>query len=135
MIIPVLRYHDARRAIAFLREAFGFEEHLVVPGEREGEVAHAQLRLGDAMIMTGTWRDDDFGRMQKTPRDVGGVVTQSVYVVIDDVDAHHARALAAGATIMAPPADQDYGGRLYVCRDLEGHLWSFGSYDPRKPAT
>jgi uncharacterized glyoxalase superfamily protein PhnB len=128
-IIPTLRYHDAPAAIEFLCRAFGFEKHLVVPGE-DGTVAHAQLTLGDGMIMLGSARDDEFGRLQKPPRDVGGAGTQSPYIVVSDVDAHHARAVAAGAKVVMPPEDKDYGGRGYGCLDPEGHLWNFGSYDP-----
>lgn len=128
-IIPTLRYHDAAAAIEWLGKAFGFEKHLVVPGE-DGSIAHAQLRLGDDMIMLGSARDDEFGRLQKPPRDVGGVGTQSPYIIVADVDAHHARAAAAGAKVVIPPEDRDYGGRGYGCLDPEGHLWNFGSYDP-----
>jgi len=130
-IIPALRYEDAPAAIAWLGEAFGFTVHLEVPGEKEGQIAHAQLVCGDAMIMLGSsGQGGEFDRLQRPPREVGGVNTQSPYVVVDDVDAHHARAVAAGAEIVMEPADQEYGGRLYMCRDPEGHLWSFGSYDP-----
>ena len=128
-VIPALRYEDAAAAIEWLCAAFGFERHLVVPAE-EGRIAHAQLALGRGLVMLGSVRDDDFGRLQRTPRQVGGVGTQSVYAVVADVDAHHARAAAAGAEVVYGPEDQEYGGRLYTCRDPEGHLWSFGSYDP-----
>ena len=59
-----------------------------------------------------------------------GVGTQSAYVIVEDADAHYARAKAAGAEIVVEIEDQDYGGRLYSCRDPEGHLWNFGTYDP-----
>ena len=51
-------------------------------------------------------------------------------MVVDDVDAHCARARGAGAEILVEPFDPEYGGRMYTCRDPEGHVWSFGSYDP-----
>lgn len=130
-IIPTMRYHDAPAAIEFLGRAFGFEKHLVVPGEN-GTIAHAELTLGDGMVMLGSAHDDEFGRLQKPPRDVGGVVTQSAYVIVPDVDAHHARAVAAGAKVVMPLEDKDYGGRGYGCLDPEGHLWNFGSFDPWK---
>ena len=82
--------------------------------------------------MVGSARDDEFGRLQKTPRQVGGVGTQSPYVIVADVDAHHRRAVAAGAEVTMAPRDEDYGGRFYSCRDPEGHLWNFGTYDPWK---
>jgi len=128
-IIPTLKYRDAPTAIRWLCEAFGFAEHMVVPGEA-GVVEHAQLVLDGNMIMLGSARDSAFDQWQKPPADVGGIGTQSAYIVIDDVDAHHDRSARHGAEILMPPTDQDYGGRLYVCRDPEGHLWNFGSYDP-----
>ena len=79
-IIPTLRYRDAAAAIDWLCEAFGFERHLVVPGE-DGRIEHAQLTLGEplgpGMIMLGSVRDDEFGRLQRPPTDVGGTATQS----------------------------------------------------------
>jgi uncharacterized glyoxalase superfamily protein PhnB len=126
--IPTMRYEDAPRMIDWLCEAFGFERHLVVPGE-DGTIAHAQLTLGEGMIMLGSWRDDEWGRLVTTARRAGAV-TQSVYVVVADVDAHHGRARAAGAEIVHPLEDKDYGGRGYGARDPEGQVWSFGSYDP-----
>jgi len=128
-IIPTLRYRDAAAAIEWLCHAFGFAKHLVVPGE-EGSIAHAQLTFADGMIMLGSAHDDEFGRLQKPPADVGGVGTQSPYIIIADADAHHARAVAAGARVVTPLHDPDYGGRAYACLDPEGHLWNFGTYDP-----
>ena len=128
-VIPTMRYRDAAAAIDWLCAAFGFERHLVVPGEGN-TIAHAQLRLGDAMIMLGSVVDSEYGRLMKQPDEIGGAETQSPYVVVPEVDAHYARAKAAGASIVIDIKDQDHGGRLYSCRDPEGHLWSFGSYDP-----
>ncbi len=128
-VIPTLRYRDAAAAIDWLCEAFGFERHLVVPGE-DGTIAHAQLTCGNGMVMVGSALDDDFGKLQKTPADVGGVGTQSAYIIVPDADAHYDRAKAAGAAIVYDIRDEDYGGRGYSCRDPEGHLWNFGTYDP-----
>ena len=128
MIIPALRYDDAVAAIEWLCAAFGFEKHFVVLGENKS-VAHAQLTFRDSMIMLGSGGDGDYDRLIRSPADAGGV-TQAPYVVVEDVDEHCERARAAGADIVMPPADQEHGGRLYVCRDPEGHVWSFGSYDP-----
>jgi uncharacterized glyoxalase superfamily protein PhnB len=126
-IIPALRYRDAPAAIDWLCRAFGFERHLVVPGE-DGTIAHAQLVFGNGMIMLGSARDDDFGRLIRPPE--GGVGTQSPYVVVADADLHYARAKEAGAEIVLDIKDEDYGGRGYSCRDPEGHLWNFGTFDP-----
>ncbi len=132
-IIPTMKYEDAPAAIDSLCRAFGFEIHRVVPGET-GIIEHAQLTFRGGMIMLGSVQESPFDALQKTPRAVGGVGTQSPYIVIDDVDAHCAQASRAGAEIVMQPEDQDYGGRLYSCRDPEGHLWNFGSYDPWAPA-
>jgi uncharacterized glyoxalase superfamily protein PhnB len=82
------------------------------------------------MIMLGSAHDNAFDRHQKPPADLGGVGTQSACIVVDDADAHYARAVAAGAEIIMDIADQDHGGRGYSCRDPEGHVWNFGTYDP-----
>ncbi|MEE9355237.1 MAG: VOC family protein [Methylococcaceae bacterium] len=128
-IIPTLKYKDAATAIEWLCQAFGFEKHLVVPGEA-GSIEHAQLKLNGDMIMVGSVRDSPFDQLQKTPHAVGEAVTQSPYIIVEDVDAHYHRAVSAGAVIAMEPEDQDYGGRLYSCMDPEGHLWNFGSYNP-----
>ena len=125
-MFPTLRYEDAAAAIEWLHKAFGFEQHMVVPGP-DGTIAHAQLRYGPGMIMLGTSRDDEFGL--KSPRDLGGV-TQGVYITVDDVDAHYARAQEAGAEIVRDLSETDYGSREYAARDLEGNLWFFGTYRP-----
>jgi uncharacterized glyoxalase superfamily protein PhnB len=128
-VIPTLRYRDAATAIDWLCEAFGFERQMVVPGEGSA-IAHAQLTAGHGMIMLGSASDDDFSRLQKLPSDVGGVGTQSPYVVVPDADAHYERAKANGAKIVMDIADASYGGRAYSCLDPEDHLWNFGTYDP-----
>ncbi len=130
-IIPTLRYRDATAAIDWLCRAFGFEKHIVVPGPK-GTIAHAQLTFGHGMIMLGSAGDDEFGRLQRAPADVGPT-TQSPYIIVADADAHYARAKAAGAQIVLEIKDEDYGGRGYSCRDPQGHLWNFGTYDPWAP--
>ena len=127
-IIPGLRYRDASAAIDWLCAAFGFERHLVVPGEG-GKIAHAQLTLGDGMIMLGSGHEGAYDRLIVQPEEAGGV-TQAPYLVVQEIDVHYARAKAAGAEILLDIEDQDYGGRAYTCRDPEGHVWNFGSYDP-----
>ena len=128
-IIPTLRYSDATAAINWLCAAFGFERHLVVPGDN-GLIAHAQLKYGNGMIMLGSTRDDEYGSLSKQPSDVNGAETQAPYVVVPDVDVHWERAKSEGARLVMAPEDQAYGGRSYSCRDIEGHLWNFGTYDP-----
>ena len=127
-MIPALRYQDAVRAVAWLQDAFGFEANMVVEGAND-TIEHAQLTWGGGMIMIGSTRDDDYGELVASGSG-GGRSPIGLYVVVDDVDAHASRAEAAGAEIVMAPEDQDYGGRLYTCRDFEGNVWSFGSYDP-----
>ena len=132
-IIPGLRYERAQSAIRFLCEAFGFERHLVVGGEGPEDVAHAQLTLGSGMVMLGTRRSQgDYDKQMRLPREAGGC-TQGLYVVVDEVDHHYARAKAAGAEILNAPRDSEQSGRSYTCRDCEGHVWTFGAYNPWSP--
>jgi uncharacterized glyoxalase superfamily protein PhnB len=129
-IIPAFRYRDGHAAIDFLCRAFGFERHAVYEGPG-GTIAHAQLVLGPNMIMLGSATNDgEYDRWVKPPDSRDAVTTQGLYVVVDDCDAHCARARAAGEVILREPENEDYGGRGYTCRDLEGHVWSFGTYDP-----
>ena len=128
MIVPSLRYRDAPAAIEFLCEAFGFTRRLVVPGY-DGTIRHAQLTLGDGMIMLGSAQNRDFGPHVRTPEELGGN-SQSAYVIVAEIDDHYRHAVAAGAEIVMEIEDMDYGGRLYSALDPEGHLWHFGSYDP-----
>ena len=132
-VIPTLRYRDSRAALDWLCRAFGFERHLVVEGE-DGAIEHAQLTFGHGMVMLGQARDGDHDARMVSPGEVGGRQTQCPYLIVADVDAHHARAAAAGAEVVMEPEDQPYGGRLYCVLDPEGHLWNFGSYDPYAPA-
>lgn len=128
-IIPCLVYADAPGAIDFLCEAFGFTRHAVHADD--DIVHHAQLLLEGNIIMLSTARRDSHDPFGMTP--IGALDGRSplcICVVLDDPDAHHARAAAAGADIINPPHDNDYGGRGYEVRDSEGVVWCFGSYDP-----
>ena len=125
-IFPAVRYRDANAAIQFLKDAFGFTENAVYRDD-DGNVQHCQLQLGAGMIMLGQYSEE--GWMGGNPPDALAS-TGSVYIVVDDPDAHHEQAKAAGANIVRDLADMDYGSREYSARDLEGNLWSFGTYDP-----
>ena len=133
-IIPSLRYRDALAAIDWLCRAFGFEKQAV---HADGDVVHhAQLTFGNGMIMLGSvTRDSAWGERIVQPDEIGGRETQCACVIVADCDAHYARARAAGAQIVDPLESKDYGGKGYSCRDPEGHLWWFGSYDPWKEGT
>ncbi|WP_199098676.1 VOC family protein [Dyella sp. ASV21] len=128
-VIPGMRYRHAHAAIDWLCKTFGFTAHAVYDDD-QGGVAHAQLTYGSGMIMLGSVRDDAHSKRMAQPDETGGRSTQSVYVVVKDCRAHYEQAKAAGAVIEDDYSEKDYGGAGYSCRDLEGHLWSFGSYDP-----
>ena len=130
-VIPSLRYRDASKAIEWLCQTFGFEKQLIVPND-DGTIAHAQLSFGNGMIMLGSVleKETEFGRLIKQPDEIGGFETQSAYVVVSDADEIYRRAKAAGAEIVIEIKDEDYGGRVFSCRDPEGRLWNIGTYDP-----
>ena len=115
-------YRDPRAALAWLERAFGFEVAMLIE-DAEGVLVHSEMRWGDSLVMVGMeWSDD-----HKSPASLGGKNTQTLHIHIDeDVDAHCARARAAGAEILMEPADQFYGDRTYRCRDPEGHIWTIG---------
>jgi uncharacterized glyoxalase superfamily protein PhnB len=130
-VIPCLRYRDAPAAIEWLCTTFGFIQQAVYPNP-DGTIAHAQLTFGNGMIMIGSAVDkpSEWGKLIKQPDEIGGAETQSSYLVVADADVLYAQAKAAGAEIVIAIKDEDYGGRGFTCRDLEGHIWNFGTYDP-----
>jgi len=132
-LIPILRYADALAAIDFLGRAFGFEPHAVFANADDPQIVdHAQLSSGDNLFMLSSATPGETTDLYrwKTPSVAAGI-TMCVYVVIDDPDAHHDRAQAAGAEIVTPPHDNvGYPGRSYNARDPEGNVWDFGTYDP-----
>lgn len=127
-VIPTIRYDDSARMLDWLVDVFGFSRHMIVTDD-DGMITHAQLTLGQGMLMMGQARDDAWGALQKSARALGGV-SQSIYLVVADPDAVAARVEAAGGEIVMPLTDKDYGGRDFACRDPGGQLWSVGSYDP-----
>jgi uncharacterized glyoxalase superfamily protein PhnB len=131
-IIPVLRYRDAPSAIEWLCRVFGFKKQLVVPNE-DGTIAHAQLTLGNGMVMVGSTVDSAFGRLIKQPDGGDGTETQSPYIIVSDADVVYERVKAQGGRIVLDIKDEDYGGRGFSCLDPEGHLWNVGSYNPWEP--
>lgn len=120
-VMPYLLYEDSDDALEFLVNAFGFTEKLRMKDDG-GRVSHAEVQMNDGVIMLGTPPGD-----YKNPAKLGGK-TQSVYVYVDDVDAHYDRAKQAGAKIVREPEDQVYGDRNYGVEDREGHEWYFGTH-------
>ena len=122
---PILGYRDLPAAIDWLCQVFNFEPLELVKND-DGTYAPVELRLGNGVIMPTTRRDD----VNPDNPWEGPMTSQGVYVALDRVDEHYARAVAASAGIVRPLADTDYGSREYSARDLEGNLWSFGTYRP-----
>jgi PhnB protein len=121
-IIPYLAYRDAPAALEFLDKAFGFRERFRYPMP-DGKIGHAEMAFaGNVVMLASVWEEGGMA----SPRELPAVHGQ-VFCWVDDVDAHHARARAAGATIVAEPADQPYGERTYRALDPEGHRWIFAS--------
>jgi uncharacterized glyoxalase superfamily protein PhnB len=129
-VVPCIRYRDAPRAVDWLCQVFGFKPHLIVLGEN-GKISHGQLTLGNGMLMLGSLsNENEYGKLIVTPEQIDGAQTQTIYLTVDDADQVYARVKAAGAAILIDIEDAGYGGRGFTCRDLEGHVWSIGTYDP-----
>jgi uncharacterized glyoxalase superfamily protein PhnB len=127
-IMPTMRYRNAPAAIDWLCQVFGFTRHAVYPGP-DNTIGHAELTLGGGMIMLGSQKEDEYGKGFKTPEELGAE-TRSAYIVVADADAAYARAQEAGAVIVRPLQNTDYGSREFGVKDPEGHSWSVGTYDP-----
>lgn len=124
-IFPVLTYPDPRAAIDWLCAAYGLTEHAVHLDE-SGTVVHAELAHGDGLLLIGR---------RTSPRPRPDDTDWSVYLVVDDIDRHCERARSVGAEIVREPHDTDYGSRDYAARDLDGNVWSFGTYRPGPSAS
>ena len=120
---PTLNCRDARAEIAFLVEAFGFVEAVVVPEGTDDLIAHAELLWPEGGgVMLGS-ADRDGNEFARLPTGVN-----SIYVVTDDPDGLYSRSPDAGAQLVRELRDEEYGSRGFTVRDPEGNLWSFGTY-------
>ncbi|MDQ0314696.1 VOC family protein [Amorphus orientalis] len=126
-LFATFRFRDAHAMIDWLKRVLGFTEHAIYTAD-DGSVVHAQLAFGSAMIMVGQVRDDGFGDLVGAPGTGDG---KAMYMAVPDVDAAHARARDAGATIVEEPTGRDYGSREFTCRDPEGSIWALGTYWPK----
>jgi uncharacterized glyoxalase superfamily protein PhnB len=119
-IFPLLRYRDARASIDWLLRAFGFQKQVEYENPN-GTIRHAEVAYGAGALGIRSVVPPD-------PEDPWSSVVQGIYVRVEDPDAHHGRAQAAGADIVAPLKDTHFGSRDYSARDPDGHLWGFGTY-------
>ena len=125
---PVVFYRDPMAALRWLEQAFGFETSLLVTDDK-GRVGHAEMSFGEGRIGIG----EEWGAAEligpakmRSPASLEGQGTQFIRIELaDGIDAHCAKAEAAGAKITQRPADQFYGARVYRALDPEGHVWNF----------
>ncbi len=127
-IAPYLYYEDGGAAVGFLCNVFGFEERLVTR-RGDGSLLHAEVGIGDDVVMLGTPVDDEGHPKSQKPLRETGIRHGSVMCFVDDIDAHYETSRAGGATIHSELRQQDYGPRSYSASDPEGHVWHFSSRD------
>jgi uncharacterized glyoxalase superfamily protein PhnB len=124
LVYPIVSYEDANAGVEWLKQAFGAEELMVHRGDG-GAVDHFELSFEGGIVMGGTKKAGEL--QEHAGVEVGRA---SVYLIVSDPDAHHKRAEKAGAEIVIPLRDEDYGSRGYSALDPEGNIWSFGTYRP-----
>jgi uncharacterized glyoxalase superfamily protein PhnB len=120
-VLPELYYQNADSAVSWLCEVFGFEVHYIVP-EEGGKVHTAQLRLGDACVMVRSEKDQS-----RSPA-TAGVRTQSLMIIVDDVESHYRHSISRKANVVSELTDREYGERDYRVLDQEGHVWVFSQH-------
>lgn len=120
-IVPYLYYEDAGPALDFMEEAFGFQIESSFRNPTDGKVLTAKVRTGSGVILVGPGMEVFGTRAVPDPERVSAMI----YVYVDDLDAHYARAKAAGARIWAEPNEHFGGNRQYTASDPGGHRWTF----------
>ncbi|CDP50084.1 VOC family protein [Paradevosia shaoguanensis] len=128
LVIPTLIYEDAPKMIDWLCDTFGFTPRAVYPDDKGG-VAHAELTLGDGMIMLGSPKDNEFNQVQSTPKALRGVM-QSPYLVVEDAQAVFDKVALTGGMIVGELRRDTESGDTFICYDPEGYLWCIGTYNP-----
>ena len=130
-LMPLMRYRDLAEAMSWLERAFGFEKQIAV-SDNDGAAIYGQMTYRGSLMMMGAVRDTDLDKLMRQPDEVGDVETQSCYIVVEDADTHYARAVDAGAEIVLEIKSDGLGRRGYSCRDPQGHIWNFGTYNPAR---
>ncbi len=131
-IVPFIGYEDAAGAIDWLGRAFGFVEDRSARHEEEGVITHAELDLEGATVYLSTPRDYASPRRLRDESEAARRAYDNPWVIdghfveVGDVEKHHERAVAAGATILREPEEPGIGYRIYTAEDPEGHRWMFG---------
>src|SRR5215475_3013676 len=130
----MIPYRNLPKMIDWLCQAFGFQRQLIAFDE-SGSIAHAQLALGGSMVMVFPAGQGPLEDVLVRPDQVERIATQATYLLVDDVRTRHARATESGAEVMFEMEFNNAAGGGYACRDPEGHIWLFGSYDPWRATT
>ncbi|HEY7559936.1 MAG TPA: VOC family protein [Candidatus Binatia bacterium] len=122
-VTPYMSVQGAAGAIAFYKKAFGAKEVMRMPGPA-GTIGHAEIQVGDSRIMLA----DEFPEMNfRSPRSVGGTPV-NIHLYVSDVDRVVKKAVAAGAKLLRPVADQFYGDRGGSLEDPFGHVWHVATH-------
>ena len=127
--VPTLRYRNVGEAAKWAATVLGLQGKTVTSNSDDAAV-YAEMRFGNSIVIFSGIGVFEFDQLLKQPDEVGGVVTQACYFVIDEVEDHFHHAKSHGADIVLDLTTYHDGGKGYACRDPEGHLWCFGSYDP-----
>lgn len=122
-VTSYLIIRDASRALEFYKKAFGATELMRFP-RPDGKIGHAEIKIGEGVVMLA---DESPAMGHKSPQTLGGTPVSLMFYV-PDVDAHFAKALAAGATVVNPLKDQFYGDRSGTLTDPFGHVWTIATH-------
>lgn len=140
-VTPHLRYDDVHAALAWLRRVFGMVEVARFQNDGDNVTARLEGPDGGVVMISGVdeglrgWVQARAPRFEQAAGRYWPVLTHVVTVVVDDVDAHHARAVGEGAAVLSAPKDQPWGLRSYAVLDPEGLQWEFATPGSRSPAS
>lgn len=131
VMLTILRYRDCTTALRILTKVFGLQEGVTTEFDAAGNVTHSEIWHGNTGLIIAPVRDTAFGKLMRQPDEAGGVTQRNLYV-IESVDEHHDRSVAAGLEIVMPLTTLEWGAREYSVRDHEGHIWTFSDYIPKR---
>lgn len=133
-VIPLIRYRNVTEAVHWLTRCLGFKTYNIVK-DSDGTIAYAELSYGHGVIMVGPVGHSTLDKILRQPHEINGVNTQCCYVVPEDIMSHYRKTCEEGAEIVLELSEHNNGEHTYVARDIEGHLWNFGTYKPWKRST
>ncbi|MFM7085273.1 MAG: VOC family protein, partial [Hyphomicrobium sp.] len=128
-VIPLIRYRNVTQAVHWLIKFFGFKAFSVVKNP-DGTISYAELSHGCGLLMVGPVGQSRLDDILKQPHEINGINTQCCYIALEDIKKHYSQACDAGVEIVLELKEHHNGEYSYVARDIEGHLWNFGTYSP-----